>query len=71
MLRTFSLTYYMRKTVSAGRDYLNAWMPNYDRRTLHGHLSWHQALWALQDGDESLMWKIVDDASQVNRAVYR
>ena len=32
-----------------------------------GHLSWHQALWALQDGDESAMWNIVDDAvSQVN-----
>ena len=43
-------------------------MPSYDRRSLlHGHLSWHQALWALQDGDESIMWKIVDDAvSQVN-----
>ena len=43
-------------------------MPNYDRRSLlHGHLSWHQALWALHDGDESTMWEIVDAAvSQKN-----
>jgi tetratricopeptide (TPR) repeat protein len=64
----FAHILYEENEVSAGRDYLNAWMPNYDRRSLlHGHLSWHQALWALQDGDESAMWDIVDDAvSQVN-----
>ena len=64
----FAHILYEENEVSAGRDYLNAWMPNYDRRSLlHGHLSWHQALWALQDGDERVMWKIVDDAvSQVN-----
>ena len=64
----FAHILYEENEVSAGRDYLNAWMPNYDRRSLlHGHLSWHQALWALQDGDENLMWKIVDDAvSHVN-----
>ena len=45
----------------AGRDYLAAWMPSYDRRSLlHGHLSWHQALWALHDGDESAMWETID-----------
>ena len=64
----FAHILYEENEVSAGRDYLNAWMPNYDRRSLlHGHLSWHQALWALQDGDESAMWNIVNDAvSQVN-----
>ena len=64
----FAHILYEENEVSAGRDYLNAWMPNYDRRSLlHGHLSWHQALWALQDGDERVMWKIVDDAvSQEN-----
>ena len=36
-------------------------MPNYDRRSLlHGHLSWHQALWALHDNDEMGMWEIID-----------
>jgi len=36
-------------------------MPGYDRRSvLHGHLSWHQALWALADGDAEAMWAVVD-----------
>ena len=57
----FAHILYEENEVSAGRDYLAAWMPNYDRRSLlHGHLSWHQALWALYDGDESAMWEIVD-----------
>ena len=57
----FAHILYEENEVSAGRDYLAAWMPNYDRRSLlHGHLSWHQALWALHDGDETSMWDIVD-----------
>ena len=57
----FAHILYEENEVSAGRDYLAAWMPKYDRRSLlHGHLSWHQALWALHDGDESVMWEIVD-----------
>ena len=57
----FAHILYEENEVSAGRDYLAAWMPNYDRRSLlHGHLSWHQALWALHDGDETSMWEIVD-----------
>ena len=57
----FAHILYEENEVSAGRDYLAAWMPNYDRRSLlHGHLSWHQALWALHDGDETTMWDIVD-----------
>ncbi len=63
MLLIFLLTFFMKKMkYLLGVNYLNAWMPNYDKRSLlHGHLSWHQALWALHDGDESVMWKIVDD----------
>lgn len=46
---------------AAGRAYLADWMPGYDRRSvLHGHLSWHAALWALQDGDLDAMWDVVD-----------
>ena len=57
----FAHVLYEENEVSAGRDYLAAWMPNYDRRSLlHGHLSWHQALWALHDDDENAMWEIVD-----------
>ncbi|MDA9673646.1 tetratricopeptide repeat protein [Paracoccaceae bacterium] len=57
----FAHILYEENEVSAGRDYLAAWIPNYDRRSLlHGHLSWHQALWALHDGDETEMWEVVD-----------
>ena len=57
----FAHILYEENEVSAGRDYLAAWMPNYDRRSLlHGHLSWHQALWALHDGEITEMWEIVD-----------
>jgi tetratricopeptide (TPR) repeat protein len=47
--------------ITAGRNYLNDWMGEYDRRAvLHGHLSWHAALWALHDDDEKAMWEAVD-----------
>ncbi|SDE32542.1 tetratricopeptide repeat protein [Ruegeria marina] len=47
--------------MAAGRTYLADWMRGYDdRAVLHGHLSWHQALWALHDGDEAEMWALVD-----------
>ena len=59
----FAHILYEENEVSAGRDYLAAWMPKYDRRSLlHGHLSWHQALWALHDGDETSMWELVDSS---------
>jgi Tfp pilus assembly protein PilF len=45
----------------AGRSYLNDWMAGYDARAvLHGHLSWHLALWALHAGDAAAMWRAVD-----------
>ena len=45
----------------AGRSYLTIWLSDYDdRAVLHGHLSWHIALWALHDGDEATMWKAID-----------
>jgi tetratricopeptide (TPR) repeat protein len=57
----FAHILYEEGEVAAGRNYLQAWMPNYDRRSiLHGHLSWHEALWALQDGDEDKMWETID-----------
>ncbi len=46
---------------ASGRAYLAEWMPDFDDRSvLHGHLSWHQALWALADGDEATLWRVVD-----------
>ena len=46
---------------AAGIAYLNDWMPGYDRAgILHGHLSWHAALWALGEGDTDGMWRRID-----------
>jgi tetratricopeptide (TPR) repeat protein len=51
--------------ITAGRRYLTGWMDQYDRRAvLHGHLSWHAALWALHDGDEAAMWRAVENGVQ-------
>jgi predicted Zn-dependent protease len=44
-----------------GRAYLAKWLAHYDdRAVLHGHLSWHAALWALHDGDNAAMWQAID-----------
>ena len=46
-----------------GLAYLQDWIPGYDRRgILHGHLSWHLALWALHQDELDLMWQTVDTA---------
>ena len=38
--------------MAAGREFLTAWLPAHDRQSfLHGHLTWHIALMALDDGD--------------------
>jgi len=48
--------------ITAGRRYLGEWMEDYDKRAvLHGHLSWHAALWTLHDGDEAAMWRAVEN----------
>jgi len=45
----------------AGISYLNDWLTDYDRSAImHGHLSWHVALWALQTGDTEQMWQRVN-----------
>ena len=44
-----------------GTDYLTDWLKGYDRSgVMHGHLSWHAALWSLEQGDTARMWQIVD-----------
>ncbi|GGH22155.1 hypothetical protein SAMN05444007_102300 [Cribrihabitans marinus] len=44
----------------AGRAYLDEWLTGYDARgVLHGHLSWHSALWALHAGDAQALWATV------------
>lgn len=48
---------YEEGRTAEGRAYLDMWMGDYaPEAVLHGHLSWHQALWALQDGDWDAMW---------------
>jgi hypothetical protein len=57
----FAHILYEEDAVNAGREFLSTWMSSYNRRSiLHGHLSWHEALWALQDGDETKMWETID-----------
>lgn len=47
---------------AAGRAYLSDWMQEFDPRSvMHGHLRWHEALWALHDGDFPAMWAAVDN----------
>ena len=46
---------------AAGRAYLDKWLVEYDNRSpLHGHLVWHSALWAIQEGDEDALWQALD-----------
>lgn len=56
-------TLYEQGFGEAGRAYLTDWISDYDTRSLlHGHLSWHRALWALEQGDEADLWAIYDGA---------
>jgi hypothetical protein len=65
-----SHVYYEAGKLDDGIAYLEDWLPSYDRcAMMHGHLSWHVALWALEQGDTDKMWAWVDadvkpDASQ-------
>jgi tetratricopeptide (TPR) repeat protein len=45
-----------------GARFLDAWMPGYERAaTLFSHLSWHQALFALANGDPGAALRIYDE----------
>ncbi len=56
-------TLYEQGYGEAGRAYLADWIADYDvRSVLHGHLSWHRALWALEQGDEAELWTIYEGA---------
>ena len=55
--------YYEHGETEAGFRYLRDWMSDYERTgLLHCHLSWHVALWALEQGALDLMWAQMDDA---------
>ena len=56
------VTYEMGET-AAGRAYLADYMAGYDPDgVLFTHLNWHEALWALEQGDLATMWAKVDGA---------
>tara|TARA_R110002074_G_scaffold210918_6_gene380211 strand:- start:380 stop:1663 length:1284 start_codon:yes stop_codon:yes gene_type:complete len=53
--------YYEAGEAEAGMDYMQNWLPGYDPAgIMHGHLSWHFALWKLGNGDHAGMWSLVD-----------
>lgn len=53
--------HYESGETEAGMSYLRDWVQGYERTgMLHCHLSWHIALWALEQGDEALMWSVYD-----------
>ena len=55
--------YYEQGAAVEGEALIDAWLPNYDRgAVLHGHLSWHQALFALQRGDAECAIAIYRDS---------
>ena len=52
-----SHVYYESGETKLGIDFLMNWLKTYDRGAyLHGHLSWHAALWSLELGDVDDMW---------------
>ncbi len=56
-------TLYEQGAGKAGRAYLSDWVAQYDSRALlHGHLSWHLALWALEQEDEAELWATYNGA---------
>jgi Tfp pilus assembly protein PilF len=56
-------SHYERGETEEGRNFLRSWLAGYDRRSvIHGHLSWHVALWSLHLGETEAMWAAMDDA---------
>lgn len=44
-----------------GYDFISGWRKTYDKNgALHCHVSWHEALWALEHGDIDRMWQVID-----------
>jgi len=55
--------HYEAGETAAGVDYMDGWLRGYDKTGLmHCHLSWHVALWALEQGDADRMWRTIDSS---------
>lgn len=56
-----SHVYYEAGETAAGYGYIADWAKGYDKSgQLHCHISWHIALWALEQGDVETMWRVYD-----------
>lgn len=54
--------HYERGETDAGYEYINEWRKDFDKRApLHCHISWHVALWALEQGDSDRAWQVMED----------
>lgn len=61
---------YEQGAVADGIAYIDAWLKGYSNKgVMHGHLSWHQALWTLKTGDIDGMWALADKAVTPSGAV--
>jgi hypothetical protein len=55
--------YYEAGEIDHGAQFLDDWLPGFTREAyLHCHISWHVALWALQQGKTEKFWQVVNDA---------
>jgi len=62
--------YYEIGEAEAGYDYLAGWRRDYsDAAALHCHISWHMALWALEQELFEAMWQVVDDDMDLERSL--
>lgn len=53
--------YYENGEAEAGLRYIDEWRNSYSKDgLLHCHVSWHVALWALEQGDTEKMWSVLD-----------
>ncbi|MEX1034826.1 MAG: hypothetical protein WDZ54_02635 [Sneathiella sp.] len=47
----------------SGWEFVRKWLEGYDRKSLmHCHISWHEALWALELGHKDDAWRIIEEA---------
>ena len=54
--------HYERGETTSGYDYISKWHKDFDTvAPLHCHISWHTALWALEQGDEACAWQVMED----------
>ncbi len=53
--------YYENGEGTAGYNWIRDWIAGYSRAgVMHTHISWHVALWALEQGEQETLWNVVD-----------